>query len=382
MADLDKGGSADEGLHAAGAGDTRAEHRDRRLTETFGVNKYLFRQIQQMELMLLQAVDVFSLFEILLISLPRHFDLKSAELWLHDPEQVLANIFYGSNRYGHHLQLLDDAFLMQELYDIEPDVVQLDAADPRMFEILKTEHGVDHCILLPLMDGGRLIGSFHVGAPELSFGLGEAEESMIAQLAAIISLCLRNAVSRHQVNQLTMLDPLTHIGNPRGFESDISREISRAQRLAEPVSVLMMEIDEYDDLLEHYGEMRSHFVLKKVAERVSSDLRATDCMARFSGSKMAVLIPGSTDMIAHDIAERMRIDIDDFAVDDGRGAILHVTLSVGMVTWEPAQLSGVDMPQLAIQMQTVAEKGLRRASSEGGNRVVVSSLSAPIVKTE
>ncbi|MEH6590123.1 MAG: GGDEF domain-containing protein [Halioglobus sp.] len=379
MANMGKDGSDEEGSVAPSAEDTQLEQRNRRQTETFTVNKYLFRQIQQMELMLLQSVDVFSLFEILLISLPRHFDLKSAELWLYDPEQELADIFSGSNRYGHHLQLHNDVFLMQELYEIEPDVVQLDATDSRMFEILKTEHGVDHCILLPLMESGRLIGSFHVGTRELSFNLGEAEEGMIAQLAAVISICLRNAVSRHQVNQLTMLDPLTHIGNPRGFESDISREISRAQRLVEPVSVLMMEIDEYDDLLEHYGEMRSHFVLKKVAERVSSDLRATDCMARFSGSKMAVLVPGSVEAMALEIAERMRIDIDDFAVDDGRGAILHVTLSVGLVTWEPSGSPGVDMSLLAVQMQTAAEKGLRRASSEGGNRVDVSNLAASIL---
>jgi diguanylate cyclase (GGDEF)-like protein len=379
MVDIGKDSSGDEKLGASGAGDARVEQRNRRLTETFSVNKYLFRQIQQMELMLLQAVDVFSLFEILLISLPKHFDLKSAELWLHDPEQDLANIFYGSNRYGHHLQLHTDVFLMQELYELEPDVVQLDATDPRMFEILKTDHGVDHCLLLPLMHSGRLIGSFHIGAPELSFNLDEAEESMVAQLAAIISVCLLNAVSRHQVNQLTMLDPLTHISNPRGFEADISRELSRAKRLVEPVSVLMLEIDEYDDLLENYGEIRSHFVLKKVAERVSSDLRATDCMARFSGSKMAVLVPGSNETMAQEIAERMRRDIDDFAVDDGRGAILYVTLSLGTVTWEPSQYPAVDMPQLAIQMQTDAEKSLRVASGAGGNRIELSRLTAPVV---
>jgi diguanylate cyclase (GGDEF)-like protein len=178
---------------------------------------------------------------------------------------------------------------------------------------------------------------------------------------------------------LTMLDPLTHISNPRGFEADISRELSRAKRLVEPVSVLMLEIDEYDDLLEHYGEIRSHFVLKKVAERVSSDLRATDCMARFSGSKMAVLVPGSNETMAQEIAERMRRDIDDFAVDDGRGAILYVTLSLGTVTWEPSQYPAVDMPQLAIQMQTDAEKSLRVASGAGGNRIELSRLTAPVV---
>jgi diguanylate cyclase (GGDEF)-like protein len=145
------------------------------------------------------------------------------------------------------------------------------------------------------------------------------------------------------------------------------------------MSVLMLEIDEYEELLEHYGEVRSHFVLKKIAERVSSDLRATDSMARFSGSRMAVLVPACGEMMSRDIAERMRRDIEDFAIDDGRGAILHVTISLGLVTWEPSQYPAVDMPHLAVQMQAAAEKSLRRGRGEGGNRTSMARLSSLLV---
>ena len=224
----DNGNAGDEDIQGAPPVASRSEQRARRLSEHVNINKYLSQQIQQLELMLLQASDLFSLFEILLISLPRNFDLRVAELWLHDPEGILSSMLFGAHRYGHHLQLHEDAFSMQELYDLEPDVLLLDATDPRMFEILKSDHGIDHCMLMPLMDSGRLVGSFHVGAPEFSFAVGEAEEDLIAHLAAVISVCLRNSIARQQVNQLTMLDPLTHIGNPRGFEADISREIARA----------------------------------------------------------------------------------------------------------------------------------------------------------
>ena len=44
-----------------------------------------------------------------------------------------------------------------------------------------------------------------------------------------------------------------------------AREIARARRSNQPVSVLVMDIDEYDELYDHYGEVRGHFVLKKVA---------------------------------------------------------------------------------------------------------------------
>lgn len=61
------------------------------------------------------------------------------------------------------MQLQHDAFPMQELYDLEPDIQLIDATDSRMFEVLKTEHGIEYALLLPLMDSGRMIGSLHLG---------------------------------------------------------------------------------------------------------------------------------------------------------------------------------------------------------------------------
>jgi diguanylate cyclase (GGDEF)-like protein len=358
---------------------SRAELRERRLVESIELNHYLYLQTQQLEHMLLDAKDLQSLLEVLLVNLPRHFSFRVAELWLHDPEDVLASLVVGGERYGHYLQLLHDAFDMQELYGLEPDIEMIDATDSRMFEVLKSEHGIDYALLLPLMDSGRLIGSLHLGVQEDSLVFGEAEGDLFAHLAAIVSRCFAMAVTHQQISQLTMLDPLTQISNLRGFERDIAREIARARRANQPVTVLMMEIDEYDELHEHYGEVRGHFVLKKVAERISSDLRATDMMARLSRSHMAVLIPGSGESLGSDIAERMRQDIEDFAIDDGRGAVLQVTISIGMVTWEPQQYPAVDMAQLAKQMETVGLKALDDARAKGGNSLAISRLATLIV---
>ena len=140
-----------------------------------------------------------------------------------------------------------------------------------------------------------------------------------------------------------------------------------------------MEIDEFDDLYDSYGERRGHFVVKKVAERISSDLRATDLMARLSRSKFALLIPASGEVLGEEIAERMREDIEDFAIDDGRGAVLQVTVSIGLVCWETQHYPAVDMPQLARQMESVANKALAASQSRGGNKVSISRLSTLLV---
>lgn len=358
---------------------SRAEITQTRLAEIITVNRYLYRQTQQLELMLLEAVDLQALFEILLVNLPRHYSFNAAELWLYDPEDVLANILVGAERYGQSLQLLNDAFPMQELYELEPDIALIDATDSRMFGILKSEQGIDYAMLMPLMDSGRLIGSLHLGLQGDALIVGEEEEHLLAHLAAIISSCFKGAVSRQQISQLTLLDPLTHISNLRGFGRDIAREIARARRAVKPITVLMMEIDEFEDLYKYYGERRSQFVIRKVAERLSSNLRATDLLARLGQPKFAVLIPGSGELLGQEIAERMRGDIEGFAIDDGRGAVLQVCLSIGLVTWEPQQFPAVDMPQLARQMETVGNKALDDAKARGGNCVALSRLSTLIL---
>ena len=228
--DINRGSGQGEEIEGAPPVISTAELAESRLTETLTINRYLYQQTQQLELMLLQAQGLQALFEILLVSMPRHYSFRTSELWLYDPDDVLSKILVGAERYGTSLQLLSDVFPIQELYELEPDIALIDATDSRMFEILKSEHGVEYALLMPLTDSGRLIGSLHLGLQDDSLVLGEQEEHLLAHLAALLSSCFKSAVSRQQVSQLTLLDPLTEASNPRGFGREIAREISRARR--------------------------------------------------------------------------------------------------------------------------------------------------------
>ena len=80
-------------------------------------------------------------------------------------------------------------------------------------------------------------------------------------------------------------------------------------------------------------------------------------------------------MLGKEIGERMRADVEDFAIDDGRGAVLQVCISIGLVTWEPQQYPAINMPQLARQMESTARKAMDESRSRGGNRVSIARLS-------
>lgn len=368
-----------EEIEAAPALQSAAEIREERLAEKVELNRWLLQQARRMQCMLLEAPDLQALLEVLLVSMPRHFGFRVAELWLYDPEHVLAGLITSGHRYGQYLQLHHDAFEMQELYDLESQNMLLDATDSRMFEVLKADQGIQHALLVPLLDSGRLMGSYHCGFTETPMATTEDDECLVAHLASVVSMSFKNAVSRQQISRLTMLDPLTQISNLRGFEKDIAREIARARRADEPLSVLMLEIDEFEELCEHYGEITGRFVLKKVTERVSSGLRATDYLARLSDSRLAALLTATGEAPASEVAERLRKDIEGFLIDDGRGAVMQVTLSLGLVTWEPHQYPAVDMAQLAKQMQSVGTKAVRGAIAGNGNQLKLGRLSTLMI---
>lgn len=368
-----------EEIEAAPPVGTASEVREQRISETVTLNRFLYQVARDLELQLMEITDLHGLLELLLVSAPRYFGFRAAELWLYDPEHVLAGLISSAQRYGHALQLHHDVFEMQELYPVEPGIVLLDATDSRMFQVLKSDEGIQHALLIPLLDRGRFMGSVHCGFVEPPMSHSAADAEMIEHLGQLVSRCFRNAVSRQQISQLTMLDPLTQISNLRGFEKDIAREIARARRAREPLTVLMMEIDEYNDLHQHYGEIAARFVLKKVTERVSSSLRATDYLARLGDARLSVLLTGTGEIGAREVAERLRRDIEHFLIDDGRGAVLQVTLSTGLVTWEPQQYPAVDMAQLAKQIQSVGVKAVQSAAANNGNQVKVARLSTLMI---
>jgi diguanylate cyclase (GGDEF)-like protein len=360
----------------AGAAPTRSRPGpgDGRRSDTITVNRYLYRRVQQLEHMLLSATGLDGLLQALLVSLPRHFAIPAAELWLYDPDGLLGELIGDPRRFGRSLRLLRDVFDIQDLYDADPEVVSIEATDPRMFRLLESEAAVGAAVLMPLLESGRLVGSLHWGLEEAAQFGGEADLDLIEHLGSIISICLQNAISRERLARLSLLDPDTGLGNRRSFEVELAREIARARRSRAPCTLLLLEIDDFADLAGFHGRSGMDALVRKLAERVVADLRLTDRLARLADARLAALLPGVNEFVGEEIAERMRLDLAELPIDDGRGAAMQTTASIGLVSWDPQAYPAVDMRQLARQLETAAVQGCERASAAGGNRVAVSRL--------
>ncbi|MDP5054325.1 MAG: GGDEF domain-containing protein [Congregibacter sp.] len=342
--------------------------------EVVSLHLHVLRQLRKAQRTLLGVKSLSSLVKYLLEDLPQGFGPVQAELRLHDPEDQIARLLPIRELFGNALSLKADNYALYQLYPDVPEVAFMDLDDRRMFTILAGATSAAGAAMMPLFDGNRLIGSYHIGFTDEMTSYAEPERELFAMLGQLIAAALLRVVEYQRVDQLTLLDPVTEVGNLRAFRRDMLREIYWARRVNHPMTLLYISLDELSDICKNYGEVACRFVQRRVSQRLCSELRATDYIAHVSATHFAVLLPACNEPHAHDIGERMRQDIDDFAIDDGRGAVLHVSLSVGLVCWEPSRHPVESSERLATQMESEAESAMQKAARDGGNRISVARL--------
>jgi len=160
-------------------------------------------------------------------------------------------------------------------------------------------------------------------------------------------------------------DGLTGLGNRRSFEETLEREVRRAARSGQPLSLVMIDIDHFKDYNDCYGHPAGDECLRLVARTIQGCLRrADDFAARYGGEEIAVLLPGSDAASARALAETMRLAVRSLAVRQAPEVDDVVTFSAGVATCVPKRTAGQ-----AQALVGVADTALYAAKAAGRNTV-------------
>ena len=188
--------------------------------------------------------------------------------------------------------------------------------------------GARHLVVVPLSAEGHAIG---VLVAEHSLRAGSRIEqrvvSMVERFASHGALALRNAWLLEQVQAMASTDGLTGIANRLTFNTTLEREISRAARAGEDVSLVLMDIDHFKKLNDTYGHQTGDDVLRRVAATLKAVARVYDTPARYGGEEFGVILPRTSPDDALMVADRLREAIG--ASDDDPA----VTVSAGVATF-------------------------------------------------
>jgi diguanylate cyclase (GGDEF)-like protein len=323
----------------------------------------------------LQAIrSAEALFEYLLGSLPRSLGAPVAELRLHDPDGALGRRLATSRYLGGALLLVEDSDALHSLYPNGPAPERLGLDDPRMFRILANAGRASGALIVPVSDGSYLSGSYHLALQDDMADYSGDDGELLGMLGELVAATLLRVIQREELERLALVDPLTELRNLRAFRSDLLREVHWARRVRQAFALLYLAIDDFEGLQADLGEGALARVQQGVAQSITSRLRTTDYLALIDRGRFAAILPACNEPQAHSIGERLCRDVAELAVDDGRGGSFQVSLSIGLISWEPVALPMRSSERLALQMQSEADAALARAVADGGDTVSVARL--------
>ena len=161
-------------------------------------------------------------------------------------------------------------------------------------------------------------------------------------------------------------DGLTGLANRRCFDEKLAHELGRAQRQAQPVSLIMMDVDFFKKFNDSYGHVAGDDCLRAVAAAVAGSVHRTeDLAARYGGEEFAVIMPGADTAGAREVAEAIRMAVVALQIAHAASAIGVVTISLGAATVYPGQDEGADSTALI----RAADALLYQSKTSGRNRV-------------
>lgn len=187
-------------------------------------------------------------------------------------------------------------------------------------------------------------------AVKLTFFMQLLEDTVDAQTAA-----LKEKVA--QVEYLSLTDHLTGISNRRKIEEVLSSEIERSSRTGSPLSVIMIDIDNFKTVNDTFGHKTGDCLLKEFALTVTGSIRSIDSAGRLGGEEFLIVCPETGIQGAALLAEKLRTAVESIRMESFPG----ITASFGCA----AYISG-DSPDNLISR---SDKAMYRAKELGRNRV-------------
>jgi diguanylate cyclase (GGDEF)-like protein len=213
---------------------------------------------------------------------------------------------------------------------------------------------------VPLIYQERFMGVLMVRSDDPTRTWQENELLLLRTVADQVTVAVSHARLFSQMQQQALTDGLTGCFNRRSFEMQLERDLHMATRMRLPLSLILLDLDNFKRVNDTYGHEAGDVVLRMLADGLRDELRSVDTAARYGGEEFAVILPQAGIDGAMIVAERLRRRIELMEVP----GVGHVTASLGIATF-PQHASSRDTLVLA------ADRALYNAKNAGRNCVCI-----------
>ncbi len=252
----------------------------------------------------------------------------------------------------------------------EFDLILLDIMMPRMsgYEVLERIRKQYTAYELPvlMLTAGKqnrdIVTAFQSGANDYLTKPVDRQELM-ARIRTQLSLSRAVADAIKNAN-LANTDELTGLYNRRFMISYGNREFTNTILHDRPLSVIMLDIDRFKGINDHYGHAEGDRVLQHLAGIIISNIRGIDVAARYGGEEFVVILPSTIGEGARQAAEKIRHLIEQSRVPTADNKIIKYTASFGVTSFHDPECCFEDLLK-------EADKMLYQSKNEGRNKVLV-----------
>ncbi|MGO8715123.1 MAG: diguanylate cyclase [Smithella sp.] len=139
--------------------------------------------------------------------------------------------------------------------------------------------------------------------------------------------------SKQRYLELSIIDDLTQLYNSRHFYAQLEKEIERSNRYEQPLTILLLDLDDFKMFNDTYGHVEGDYVLSRLGEVIKRCLRETDSAYRYGGEEFTVILPMTTSEEGLVTAQRIQTELKK-EVFCPAGQKVHLTVSTGLSQYE------------------------------------------------
>ena len=343
------------------------------LTEKVAHNERKMRRTQQRELRLLHAEDLQSLLREMIEGLRASYRLQQVSVVLCDPDHDIRHLLLAA---GTPAEDFEGLIMLESLTGFAPQYVALRrtwlgsyaACDHQL--IFPGAEGLASVAMIPLTNRGKLMGSINLGSDDPQRFTRHHATDFLAHLGVIASYCLDNTINRARLLRSGFTDVLTGWHNRRYLQVRLKEELARARRDGTHLACLMLDVDHFKRINDTYGHAAGDAVLQEMAQRIDSQVRASDVAARYGGEEFVILLPDTDNDSGILLAERIRkaIGAESYQLPGGQTETMTASIGIAGIAPEP---DADDLKTLGDALIARADVALYQAKSGGRDCVAV-----------
>lgn len=219
-----------------------------------------------------------------------------------------------------------------------------------------------NCVIAPLICQDRIVGVLNLADKEDGRQFNRENIALIQLFCQLVGASIGNIKLFEKLQWQATTDGLTTLLNHKTFYEVLERELWRARRYGETISLIMMDIDDLKSINDMYGHRAGDKVIKTISKKMRECIRLSDTAARYGGDEFAIILPNASLSEAVVVADRLVDTVANSQVTWGKKQI-SPSVSVGV-----GEYNSDSSPE---DITSRSDQALYTAKQEGKNTVKV-----------